>query len=428
MVERQFLLNAGDGGDALIGSGGRGGSIGAGSTLVDIIDPVTGLLTKDFQGSIEIVKSGRTRLIAGFGGDGFSAGGIGGSVTGVSLRSDGERTGGILRGGDGGRGVTGKGGIGGDVANNSIFGGQTFTAGAGGPGIFGGKGGSVLGNGTEVYDTNLQAGEALSDGVILFVTAGAGGTGTRGGGGGGDILNFHPTINLPQPAGDLSYIAGAGGNSVSGSGGNGGSIRNSSPALNALMEGEVFLQAGIGGNGSKGGNGGEVTEFRINLAAQANSAAVVSVLGGSGGFGSKGNGGTGGLVNGIDVSSRGVPNFGLPLLSAYSFNRILGGEGGDSAKKRGGNGGSVENIRTSADQGGYAIVAGAGGDALIKGGIGGDLTNIDVTFGASTTAKGLFIAGDGGSATAFVDNPNDPNDNGGKNAFGGKIGKGRSRR
>jgi hypothetical protein len=296
--------------------------------------------------------------------------------------------------------------------------------GLGGTGAKGGSGGNVIGNGTTVFDTFLLDDEILSDGAILFVTAGAGGSGTRRGGNGGNVLDFHPTYNMEPFTGDLSYVAGAGGNAVAGSGGTGGSIRNSSPAINALMEGDIFLEAGRGGDGIKGGGGGDITEFRIQLTANSIGAAVVSVLAGNGGFGSKNSGGSGGEVNGVDISSRGVPNFTIPILTNYAFNRILGGEGGDSARKRGGDGGDIANVRTSADQGGYAIAAGEGGDALLVGGRGGNLTNIDVTFGASTTSKGLFIAGQGGSATAFVDNPNDPNDNSGKNAFGGQVGRG----
>ena len=57
-------------------------------------------------------------------------------------------------------------------------------------------------------------------------------------------------------------------------------------------------------------------------------------------------------------------------------------------------------------------------------GRGGDILNVDVAFGASSTAQGLFISGAGGAASAFVVNPRDNSPNQPQNSFGGEVGRG----
>src|SRR5262249_5263346 len=112
-----FFIKSGDGGNSLLGSGGRGGIIGGGN-LTKTSNAATGALNFNYAG--DLVFQG------GHGGDGFAAGGAGGAVSGIVVRYRGG--GGVVdvglsvtaTGGDGGRGVTASGGNGGSVAFNSF--------------------------------------------------------------------------------------------------------------------------------------------------------------------------------------------------------------------------------------------------------------------------------------------------------------------
>lgn len=419
IVQRTFTLFAGDGGDSSIASGGKGGALGSGGKLTRTTDLLTGEVTTDFVGTLNFTLSGDVRVFAGDGGDGFVNGGAGGAVNGVTTRPlSGSNTNASsenlitsITAGDGGRGVTGTGGTGGTVSQVSLYGAIRIAGGDGGDGKIGGKGGSLTGNGSAIFDGSISGRSAIS-----VTSAGDGGNGTRGGGAGGSITNFHLNINSPLD-GDLSLVGGDGGNSVSGKGGSGGSVVNSSPTRNAFIDGDIFLQGGAGGIGTTGGDGGSVTNFALIQRSEAIGVGILSVLGGQGGNGTAGNGGKGGSIANIDVPTVGVPGFGVPTFTAHAYDRVISGDGGSSSKGNGGAGGNVTNVRVTASGGSLAVIAGAGGDALKNGGKGGSLVNIDMDFSASTISKGLLIAGAGGNGHAFV-NPNDPN------AFGGTIGRG----
>ena len=407
-----FGLIAGNGGNSLVGRGGLGGSLGAPGAF----------------GTVTIDAIGRVRLFAGDGGDGFSLGGNGGIVAGVIVRGseftvdngDGTTTtiafavGSSLVAGDGGRGVAGRGGVGGFLSDNSIQGGSVFTAGDGGDGLIGGKGGYVKGNGTGTYDSATSS---------LRITAGDGGSGTRQAGNGGSIYNFDPIVNAATDSGSLRYVAGDGGDSVSGPGGRGGFIINASPRENAQLELDIYLESGDGGIGTIGGKAGSIRDFVLKTTAQAKKPALLSFIAGEGGYGLVGPGGAGGSLINIDVQSRGVA-VGFPMFANFDFDRALAGNGGGSAKSVGGAGGSIINFTSGADQGSYAIVAGAGGDGLTKGGAGGNVTTINLGTGASTLSKVLVIAGQGGSAAAFIPNKDDNSVNQKENQFGGRAGRG----
>ena len=210
---------------------------------------------------------------------------------------------------------------------------------------------------------------------------------------------------------------------MSGPGGTGGSILNSSPRENARLESDIYLQSGSGGIGTTGGNGGNIENFVVRSAAQAKKPSLLSFVGGDGGFGIAGSGGSGGTLIGIDVQSRGTP-VGLPQFANYDFNRALAGNGGGSATARGGQGGDIIDFTSGADQGSYAVIAGAGGNGLTTGGRGGNVKILNLATGASTLSKVLIIAGEGGSAAAFVPNPRDTSPNQEENSFGGTVGRG----
>ncbi len=414
LVEDFFAIKTGNGGDALIGRAGSGGSIGT------VIDAATLL------GSVNINNDrGQALLTAGDGGNGFKTGGSGGAVKGVVTHGEG----GTLIAGDGGFSVAGPGGLGGDVAGNSVNGGggvvfdSIFTAGDGGRGLTGGAGGSIRGNTNGLFDTEQ---------ISQTLTAGSGGDGVRSGGSGGSITGFHSSANLfiiGASGGVLKYVAGNGGSAVSGPGGNGGSVLNSSP-LNTQrnqLAGDILLQGGDGGDGLKGGNGGSVDNF-INNPDQTDNPAVLSFIGGNGGRGVSGTGGNGGNVSNISTPSTGSPSsdpFFAPPATPYTFNRILAGNGGESSGNSGGNGGSVSKIFATNAAQVFAVAAGAGGGGLYRGGTGGSVLSTQLQIGnGGGFAKAVIIAGEGGSASAFLPNLLDPALNQGSKAFGGAVGRG----
>ena len=467
-LEYSLNIAAGNGGHALIGKGGVGGFIGGVSTLeplVDnagapVLDPVTGLPVQLLNGAIKITPTVTVQIQSGVGGDGFSSGGNGGAIQGVSIyETDGPYLNRFvnhrLTAGDGGRGVFGTGGNGGNLVSNSVWGGIEFMAGNGGVGKNGGNGGSVTGNGGtyDVYNSSVA------------VVAGDGGLGSASGGSGGSISGFHPRIPDPRisdaptatlPA-DLAaalsippvpaflrhyiyYRAGDGGSAVTGRGGNGGGISSSSPSIGVQLLGELIINAGDGGIGNSGGNGGSISDFAIRPDGGNGTGTndyfpkLVSVLAGKGGDGFSGKGGNGGNLTNIDVIGKGSDNVGTNTIqsiyrvyqdaSRFQFNRLIAGAGGSSAANDGGNGGTLDNIVAFSPAGSFAIIGGAAGDGLRKGGTGGSVLNLRIDIGNPSVSKALIAAGAGGDASSFVLNPFDQSPNQTLNAFGGKVGKG----
>lgn len=402
-------ITAGNGGSALVGRGGTGGSIGGGLNSLSITLPEN----PAFDGSLAFT--------GGDGGNGFSTGGNGGKVSGLNVRYTPTTT--VLYadvslfGGDGGFGVAGAGGSGGTLSGNSIVSGILFVAGNGGRGSTGGAGGSVIGNGVKnLYDTADS---------FVEVHAGFGGAGVKRGGDGGSVTNFRGQfIDLIGVAGgQLYYTAGDGGNAAAGPGGRGGSITNSSPldGVNA-MAGEIYLQGGDGGYGTVGGAGGSITNFKNNPSI-GNNPTIVSIIGGNGGAGTSGNGGLGGSITDVKTPSVSKldPVFGL---SGYAFDRIIAGSGGASAGATGGAGGSITRTSVSTSDGSIAFIAGAGGRGLSAGGAGGSVVGSSTTIGQDSLAKVLVIAGTGGDAYAFLTNPLDNPATNPQKPYGGKVGKG----
>ena len=246
-------IHAGDGGASLLGHGGNGGSIGSSKVfVVSSVNSTTGVNTQTVNGPLTLTLAGDVPLIAGNGGDGFSSGGQGGSITGVSLLYRGGVDVGLgvsATTGHGGRGVSSTGGAGGNIAYdyfetalsapNTTTTSLAFEAilqtGFGGEGNTGGAGGSIIGNGTAAPDAVA---------TFVLVSAGYGGDGMHAGGAGGSVLNYHPNMSKPgllsgtfTGAGELFYLAGNGGTTVAGAGGAGGSVTNSSPGNGAFIEG-----------------------------------------------------------------------------------------------------------------------------------------------------------------------------------------------
>ena len=450
-LEYSLNISAGNGGSALVGKGGAGGFLGGTSTLTNLVDPTTGLPVLDpftgipivqLTGAIQINPSITVQMQAGVGGDGFTNGGVGGSITGVSIYNGGalildHR----LAAGDGGRGVFGTGGAGGSLVSNSLFAAVELVAGDGGVGKIGGAGGSIVGSNAsyDIYNSSVA------------VIAGQGGLGSLSGGKGGGIVDFVARIPDPRNPGEpvtslppipalldhyLYYRAGDGGSAVTGKGGDGGSITNSSPTIGIQLMGELIVYAGDGGIGNSGGNGGNISDFSVFPDGTSNDylPKFVTLLAGNGGKAFTGKGGNGGNLANINASGLSSETFSTSDIqsvyqvyqpaSRFHFNRLIAGAAGSSGGNDGGTGGSVSNVIAFTPLGSFAVVGGAGGDGFRKGGLGGSALNIRIDFGASSISKALIAAGAGGDAASFIINPIDTTVNQGPNAFGGRIGKG----
>ncbi|MDB6150785.1 MAG: Na-Ca exchanger/integrin-beta4 [Chthoniobacter sp.] len=424
LSENGIRITAGSGGDALVGKGGTGGFIGGGLKLTATATP-QGVISADLVGAVSITlpdnDSYRGLIIftAGQGGNGFSTGGNGGNVTGVSMRYAADHDGtfhtrAMLVGGDGGFGVSGSGGAGGSLTNNSIQSGQFFNAGNGGRGATGGNGGSIIGNGQQNFFDSEYA--------FITLETGVGGQGVKRGGDGGNVTNFAPRFIgfFGSTGGEYIINAGDGGTAVAGPGGRGGSVINSGP-LNGInkLAGEIAVRAGDGGLGVIGGAGGSITKF-TNTPSQADNPTILTFIAGNGGAGVSGVGGAGGDLSGITSPSTGLGT----SVTGYGFNRFIAGEGGQSAGSKGGAGGSISTLQVSSSTGAVAVVGGAGGRGLSAGGTGGSVTGNSVNAGGTVEGKVLVIAGAGGDAHAFIPNPLDPAPNQAQKAFGGRIGIG----
>src|SRR5581483_10705015 len=147
LTNNGFFFNAGNGGNAVVGTGGNGGHFGGPLTITNgVVTP-----SLSFQFPLDVAFGGGNGIIitGGIGGNGFKSGGAGGGITGVevtyssaSFYSSVQMIGGV-----GGNGIAGSGGNGGTISNNVIATGELFQGGNGGNGTFGGNGGSVIGNG-----------------------------------------------------------------------------------------------------------------------------------------------------------------------------------------------------------------------------------------------------------------------------------------
>ncbi len=433
LANNGLFMRSGDGGDAANGKGGAGGQIG------DKLVAANGLISGTFNVTLPAADGYEplVRLVAGNGGDGYSGGGVGGSVRGVTVNQVNDasfnvRT--FLFAGDGGDSIKGAGGAGGNLDALSVLGGSTFVAGDGGRGVSGGNGGSVLGNKIAgLPDTSN------SQSLRLAVQGGEGGLGLKRGGDGGSILSFTPEFRAVlggESGGVLYYSGGAGGNSLSGAGGRGGSVVNSSAlAVENNLVADIILLGGNGGNGASGGGGGDITKF-VNVQGTGSNPLSLSVIAGSGGSGSTGRGGSGGKISQVDVTARGVGSVwtfdfedpdkielfpGTRSILPVNFGRYIGGEGGVSFGNVGGSGGNVEASKGSIVSTSMVVAAGKGGDGILGGGAGGSSLNLDLNASA-TLGKVLVIAGDGGDVYGAQVTPADPLAPGDRNGSGGNGG------
>jgi hypothetical protein len=425
LVTRDWVISAGDGGNAITGAAGAGGSLGRGklvsgasgiSSDINIILPNNPAFGADIY------------LNAGNGGNGYLSGGVGGSVSGVAVRYVAGTTilstNVFLAAGDGGFSLGGRGGGGGAISKVTIDTGVVFIAGAGGAGLSGGAGGSVTGNGlSNVYDTKD---------IFTAIRAGDGGVGILSGGAGGSISRFNmvPIALVQGVGGLLQFFAGNGGNAAAGTGGSGGAVIDSSPdkIINNLA-GDFALYGGNGGDGLTGGAGGSITSI-VNSPTQGNVPTSFTAIAGSGGFGVTGSGGAGGNISGTNVTARAnvpvsvgslaiasrsysfdasaadTPPYGiLDVLvdeGPLAFNRVVAGNGGDSFGATGGLGGSIISTTSTTTNQGIVAVAGQGGVGLTTGGRGGSVSSSSFNSTNGADGKVVVISGKGGDVFAFL--------------------------
>jgi hypothetical protein len=330
-------------------------------------------------------------LTAGNGGTGVltGAGGAGGSIINSSANAPGTIT---LLGGTGGnsqnttRGAAGAGGsLVGDGAF-SQFGSGSLTAGNAGTGGKGAAGGSVVRANVQVL-TNVSI--IAGNGATASLGAGGAGGNVTESGYSGVLLAGGGFI---PPAGNVTIQGGAGGgggSSAVGDGGAGGSI---SYVTGFISTGNgasaIFTQfdGGAGGGGTaKGGAGGSVEHIGIHGGGGADVTFFINA--GDAGNASTGRtGATGGSVfdvgAGDNVSSSGVANFSIN--SQTDFHHVSAGDGGNATLK-GGLGGSVTNVFVNASIG-----------VRIDDPFGFNITGID---GAIATGSGGISAGAGGTGT-----------------------------
>jgi hypothetical protein len=218
-----YHLRSGDGGNATIGAGGRGGSI---------IDSSPRSENNSLDGSIF--------ALAGRGGNG-TKGGDGGNIRNFINESTGERTAlsTTFLAGDAGIGTSGPGGTGGSLINVRTDG---------------------TGEGFQVYFdlTDRENFELIGDAIVTVLTlpfsrmvAGEGGTSLGGSGGkGGDILHVFGTASNST----FAMAAGRGGDGLL-RGGAGGSVMDAvsnSGSSNSVTKSQVLIIAGEGGDAFSG--------------------------------------------------------------------------------------------------------------------------------------------------------------------------------
>ncbi len=354
---------AGDGGMVQGSGDGRGG---AGGNLSNFT------LTSLGGDEAPYLRGGSGRASIG-----KAAGGAGGSISGVKIKTGniiGNSNGGLyIYGGDSGWSDAGPGGAAGSIKNMNI------TMGSLGQGeiyIYGGDGGRAGGrggNGGSVNNVVLKTGALPNS---CYIGAGDGGNGNyysgdpkgKVGGLGGALQKV--TVDLDNIAGDTEFSGGHGGAGNAGAlGGKGGMVKNLTVNLRGTIPNDLDVFGGRGGagtNGGSGGAGGDVRSVTINKLGGAPDDIVVNA--GSGGNGNgAGSGGHAGDVSGFTFTA---------MVPAHRLQIGAGGNG----------------------------VGGEAGATGLLGGDGASFTGITVRAPAAIFTEGVFLdAGPGGAGASGGD-------------------------
>lgn len=374
-------VSSGGGGEGLKTTGGNGGMLKGADLTVG-------------SGGM----SSSMTVNTGNGGRGFTQGGKGGDLSGVTPKATGNIGSVDLRSGDGGEGTgpKGKGGNAGAIATLTVETGSVssnvgIATGAGGTGD-GGDGG----DGGKASKIDFKNNGSLGGG--FFIGTGGGGdgammSGAGKGGDGGALATFHFN-NQGGNMSDFGVDVGDGGGGSSG-GGNGGDLTGLTVDSPATATGFI-ISAGDGGacdDTGNGGTGGDITKLAYNVAAgvSVGSFDVEVGAGGAaadgGGVGKKG--GNSGKVDGVTFDAPTA----VAVINSDSFTG--GGAGAGGAKGKGGDGGDIANI--TGKIGTLSVIGVNGGGGAGVGGSGGDVSKIKLT------AVGSFVrilsGGDGGGGT-----------------------------
>ena len=373
-----LVYTAGDGGESLVGTGGAGGFIRGSSPIAEVNKLV-----------------GVVQLAGGQGGDGF-IGGAGGGID--NFRNPAGLTDPLpifsAIAGNGGNGITGKGGDGGAITNFSVSANGIIVSGQFGLLVTGRFNRILAGNGGSSFAGDGGAGGRLelinsaANNSAIVATAGRGGDGLRLGGVGGSLLR----TNLDSPV-KIVAMAGDGGDAF-------GALANA-PNVR-LSANESTLITGLrafGGVNGVGGNGGNISDFRQSTASDNVATDLIAGQGGSlVNYGSAAPGattgvGVGGSLTRILLLSQAGRGRAAAAIVAYNPIPLAGGVQVEF----------TDFIRTS-DGWTYNVGDSVRTPTLLDpvGQMGG---NVGVIVGAAGTVRGGSLAGDGlgkaGSVTTF---------------------------
>lgn len=424
-------------GDAGLSNGGSGANGGAVSTV-------------KILGSNIFINAG----------DGSSGthGGIGGAISGLTIRQDGNifARSGEVNAGIGGDSTAGAGAPGGNISGfvvedsdlgktglnpGTVFSINAGSAANGGDGLngLGGKGGSVTG--LQLFERDAREGQAPSTRLSgkIEIRTGIGGDGLKGGGPGGAFDN----TTIATVGTDLGITVGNGGNALStgkANGGAGGRINrlDITAAGNAVpdplnvtqlleLTNTVTVVSGTGGNGgtaagnvSRGGAGGAVMKANIN---SSGSASLTAGDGGNGGLGAAGVGasitvsgvfarggdgtmiagdaGVGGAKPAAGGSVKGTDNVNLSGVFGTANVTLHAGDG-----SHGGAGGSLlfigygeaSQALLPTPAGNITIKAGDGSAEGAIAGAGGQVNNISGSVSSGFGSLTSITAGQGGGS------------------------------
>jgi hypothetical protein len=362
-----LVVNTGEGGFGL--RGGRGGDI-SGLGDLNFPDAIVHQLT----------------VVGGGGGEGMARGGAGGAISKFQPQMGRGDVGFLwsallldFQGGAGGDAVAGAGGVGGAITSsrtspgyNSLYAGPlNLHAGAGGDGLTGGAGGTVL-------DFINSPTSTVAPGVAS-IFGGAGGAGVTGAGGkGGDIGRVQVTALGRDVLTDTlllsAVVGGSGGLSSANVAGAGGSLLAGN--VIASTSGSLVAAAGTGGVGfTRGGLGGSVSGSYNASANNANGGVVA--IAGAGGDAYAVNLAT---VQKENPSKVGVQASAMPLFQKLWAMGTANGTAGDGGSITGYAQPAGKDVRTDliAGNGGSTINYGLTSDKTTGAGKGGSLTKISV--------------------------------------------------
>ncbi|MCG7521810.1 autotransporter outer membrane beta-barrel domain-containing protein [Ruegeria sp. Ofav3-42] len=418
-----------------IGVGGFGGDGGAAASVTQQVtgnvtttgDDSVGMLTQSLGGgggnggtniSAALSLSRTTNAavgigVGGFGGGGANAGTLVQSTITGGVRTEGDRSTGILTqslgggGGNGGTNISASLGI-------SQQNGGSISLGVGGFGGGAGNGGNV---------TSTLRSSTGTSGTTSIVTTGSDSIGVMaqsvGGGGGNGGLNVSGAVSLTGKSG---AAVGLGLGGFGGGGGDAGtvSLDVESDVVTAGDGSHGLFAQSLGGGG---GTGGVNISGTLSLTKPSGSDTIFSVAAGVGGFG-----GSGGDASSVDLDYTGSVQA-VPMVQqtdgSFAVDESKGASGiiAQSLGGGGGNGGTNVSggLAISGKPGAgqtdssksYAVVVGVGG----FGGGGGDAGNVEVDIGAGSTIR----AHGTGQSGLLAQSLGGGGGNGGMNVSGGIV-------